>query len=114
MNDSEKSDALAEAARWFARLHRGVMTVEARAEYEIWSSDPENIAAMTEIQRSWVLVGLTNGDERQLLARSTMIGRRTFARTAVLAFLCVVSLGVGLVSYSGHSAFWTKLDWVER
>src|SRR5579872_7187327 len=114
MSGAQREEILAEAARWFARLRRGVMTVEARAEYDVWSANPENAPAMEEIERAWVLIGLTNADADEGLARRTRIERRTFARTALLALMCVVSLGLGVVSYSGHSSFWTKLDWVER
>jgi hypothetical protein len=35
-------------------------------------------------------------------------------RSALVAILCVAGLGVGMISYAGHSDFWTRLDWVER
>ncbi len=113
MTESERNQALAEAARWFASLHRGVMTVEARTEYEAWCSQPVNAAAMEQVERAWVLAGLVSGNAQYRLPVSATAGRRA-VRTAVLALMCVVSLGVGIVSYSGHSAFWTRLDWVER
>ena len=40
--------------------------------------------------------------------------RAVLARSALVAAACVICLGIGIISYSGDSSFWTKLDWVER
>ena len=109
----ERDKALPEAARWFARCHRGVMTIEEKTEFEIWRSKSGNAAAIDELEGVWEVTGLATGHFAQPVERSRA-GHRTFARTAVLAFMCVLSLGVGIVSYAGHSAFWTSLDWVQR
>lgn len=109
----ERNEGLQEAARWFARCRRGVMALEEKTEFEIWRSRPGNAAAMTEMESAWELAGLATGHFAQSAER-TPAGHRTFARTAVLAVMCVLSLGVGIVSYTGHSAFWTSLDWVQR
>lgn len=109
----ERDEALQEAARWFARCRRGVMTIEEKTEFEIWRSKRGNAAAMDELEGDWELTGLATGHFAQPAERSRA-GHRTYARTAVLAVMCVLSLGVGIVSYTGHSAFWTSLDWVQR
>lgn len=113
MAEFERDEALQEAALWFARCHRGVMTVEERAEFECWRSKRKNAAAMNELESAWELTGLARA-HFTALDEPAPEGQRTFARTAVLAVMCVLSLGVGIVTYSGHSAFWTSLDWVQR
>jgi len=109
----DRDEALQHAARWFARCHRGVMTIEEKSEFRIWRSKRGNAAAMNELEDAWELTGLAKGHFAQR-TECTPSGHRTFVRTAVLAFMCVASLGVGIVSYTGHSPFWTSLDWVQR
>jgi ferric-dicitrate binding protein FerR (iron transport regulator) len=100
-----------EAAKWFACRRRGVMTLQERADYAAWSRDPANSAAMAAMGRIWQLAGLA-GSVRAGIAG----GKRsaTPARSALLAILCVASLGAGMIAYGGHSDFWTRLDWTER
>jgi len=113
MAEFGRDAALQEAARWFARCHRAVMTIEEKTEFEIWRSKPGNAAAMDELEGAWELTGLARGHFARPAEHIPAV-QRTFARTAVLAVMCVLSLGVGIVSYTGHSAFWTSLDWVQR
>lgn len=102
-----------EAAEWFARRRRGVMTLQERADYEAWSCIPINSATMAEMERLWHLMGesepsaITGAGSVNLPAVKTR-------RSALVAILCVAGLGVGMISYAGHSDFWTRLDWVER
>src|SRR5579864_6655232 len=110
MVEFNKDSALQEAADWFARWRRGVMSVEETVEFRRWRADRRNAAAMDEIERAWTRIDLIN--HRFTAAVSTAPVRRiAFARSAVLALICVASLGVGIVSYTGHSNFWTRLDW---
>jgi transmembrane sensor len=112
MSEFGYSSSSEEAARWFARRRRGVMAVEERAEYEAWRADPRNAAAMDELEHTWALMDLVRdqfGPETAIVS-----ARPPFARSALFALMCVVSLGVGILTYSGHNAFWTRLDWVER
>jgi len=102
-----------EAAAWFARRRRGVMSIEEKADYEIWCAKPENAAAMNKMESAWALAGLAT-DYFVEPGDVSPAGRRSFARTAVLALMCVVSIGVGIVSYAGHRPFWTSLDWVQQ
>lgn len=101
------------AAEWFARRRRGVMTLQERADYEAWSRVPGNSAAMGDMERLWQVMeklqpsakrGPTPGQALPFMVR----------RSALVAILCVAVLGVGMISYAGHSDFWTRLDWVER
>jgi ferric-dicitrate binding protein FerR (iron transport regulator) len=113
MAELEQDSALHEAASWFARRQRGVMSLEERAEFERWHASRRNAAAMDEMEHAWARIDQAR-DRFTPAVSPTPVGRFAFARSAVLALLCVLSLGVGLVSYSGHSSFWTRLDWVER
>jgi transmembrane sensor len=100
-----------EAVLWFAKLHRGVMTLEERAGYEAWRRETDNAAAMAELEHIWQSLEIA----REHFEPDNSSGRRSaFARSALLAAVCVISLGIGIISYSGDSSFWTKLDWVER
>ena len=104
-----------QAARWFAISRRGVMSLEERAAYAAWQNDPRNLRAIAEFQHIWEeleFVGeliCSDGD-----AVSRVATRTKFARPALLAATCAVSLVIGVLSYSGDSAFWTALDWTAR
>jgi hypothetical protein len=39
------------------------------------------------------------------------MARQRIARSALLAVMCAVSIGIGVISYSGNHEFWTTLDW---
>ena len=100
-----------EAADWFARLRRGVMTLEERAGFEAWRRRPGNAAAMAELEHVWQSLDVAKayfGQGKPLERRAAL------ARSAWVAAACVICLGIGIISYSGDSSFWTKLDWVER
>lgn len=100
-----------EAVLWFARLHRGVMTLEERAAFDAWCQKPGNVAAMTELERVWQSAEIARDHFGPVRPAPRRIA---FARSALVAAACVISLGIGIISYSGDSSFWTKLDWVER
>jgi len=103
-----------EAARWFAMERRGVMTLDERAKLAVWRADPANAAVIAELENIWEFVEAAKDQiGSETLAASP--GRYTkVARSALIALLCVVSLGLGVISYGGDNGFWTKLDWVER
>jgi ferric-dicitrate binding protein FerR (iron transport regulator) len=87
------------------------MTLEERASYEAWRREPDNGAAMAELEQVWQSLEIA----RDHFAPGKSLPRRaTFARSALVAAACVICLGIGILSYSGDSSFWTKLDWVER
>jgi ferric-dicitrate binding protein FerR (iron transport regulator) len=87
------------------------MTVEERAVYEAWRRDPGNAASMSELEGVWQSLDVARGH----FGPETLLPRRAaFARPALIAAMCIISLGVGIMSYSGENGFWTKLDWVER
>jgi transmembrane sensor len=111
---SNSSDSLEEAARWFAKERRGVMSLEERAAFDVWRRERANAAALGELERVWALVGIAQGQFAAETTPDPATRSRRFARSALLAIVCIVSLGLGAISYSGNSNFWTKLDWLER
>ena len=113
MAELDRHTALQEASSWFARCRRGVMSVEDRAEFERWRAERRNATAMDEIERAWTRIESISDRFAPAIADAP-VRRPAFVRSAVLALICVASLGVGVVSYSGHSGFWTRLDWVAR
>lgn len=113
MSGNQQDRRFQEAAAWFARRRRAVMTIDEKTAYEIWRASRENAAALDEVERAWALAELAVGDFVHP-GETFPATRRPLARTAVLALMCVVSLGVGIVSYAGHNPFWTSLDWVQR
>jgi ferric-dicitrate binding protein FerR (iron transport regulator) len=99
------------AALWFAKCRRGVMAVEERAAFEAWKRDSANAAALAELERVWDLL---EGGEAHIASVPAPMPRQRIARSALLAVMCAVSIGIGVISYSGNHEFWTALDWVER
>lgn len=110
---SLKEHAREEAAEWFARRRRGVMTLRERADYEAWLRVPANSAAIGEMERLWQLLA---GLQPSVMPGPELkeVQPLRVRRSALVAILCVAGLGVGMISYAGHSDFWTRLDWVER
>ena len=98
-----------EAARWFAILHRGVMTLEERAAYEQWLSDETHPPALAETQRVWDLLDTSRQSMLSACARDP--GQP--ARRTMVACMCVVSFGILALSCA-HTPFWTSLNWVSR
>jgi ferric-dicitrate binding protein FerR (iron transport regulator) len=87
------------------------MALEERAAFEAWRRKPENAAAMAELEHVWRSLDVAKDHFRPDISSSR---RPAFARSALVAAACVICLGIGIISYSGDSSFWTKLDWVER
>jgi ferric-dicitrate binding protein FerR (iron transport regulator) len=107
-----EDQSLIEAAEWFACRRRGVMTLQERADYDAWCLDPVNCAVMSEVERLWGLAGLSPNVSA---SAPTPAARLTgFAQSALVAILCIASLGAGIISLRSHSEFWTRLDWSER
>jgi ferric-dicitrate binding protein FerR (iron transport regulator) len=111
---SKLLDNLEEAARWFASERRGVMSLEERAALAAWRREPANAAALAELERVWALVQVARSKFGAEASAVSETRSRRFARSALVALVCIVSLGIGAISYSGNSSFWTKLDWLER
>ena len=114
MSDMRASDRLEEAARWFAALRRGVMTVEDRARYENWVRDAANRSAMARLEGTWAALGVAEDRLQAAVRRPAPPPRARFARSALVAAMCVVSLGIGVLSYSDETGFWTTLNWTDR
>ena len=116
MSDVTSATRRQEAALWFAGSRRGVMSLEERAVYSRWRSDAVNAATLAEFEQVWDAVeqiqGAVSGSHP---AAATLPQRGTrFARPALVAAMCAVSLAIGVLSYSGDSQFWTALDWTAR
>ena len=114
MNGSRNRVRRDEAARWFAARRRGVMALDEREAYAVWLRDAANAAAMAEFERLWKLVSIaepylsaTPGGHRAVRGNSAV-------RSALVAAMCAVSIGIAALSYSGSPAFWTTLDWTDR
>ena len=115
MTDPRMSARLEEAGRWFAASRRGVMSLEERARYAGWRADANNAAAMAEFENVWDALESARDCFPPSETRAVRLGSRTrFSRPALVAALCAVSLVIGTITYSGHSAFWTTLDWTDR
>ncbi|HEX3755543.1 MAG TPA: DUF4880 domain-containing protein [Rhizomicrobium sp.] len=93
-----------EAARWFAVLHRGVMTLQERREYQAWMASRAHRVALRDAEQLWTRVGSTNRPS----------GASAGRRMMMLATLCAISLGFVVLAWTSHSAFWTGLDWTNR
>src|SRR5579862_9684779 len=98
------------AALWFAKRRRGVMTLEERAAFEAWWRVPANMAALAQFEETWDMLAEIHFAHVPAATAS----RQRVARSALLAVMCAVSIGIGVISYSGNHEFWTTLDWVER
>lgn len=91
-----------EAARWFAALRRGVMTIQEHGEYERWIAAKANRAALTRMEEVWS--GLESADPHP----AAHLGRKV-----MVAALCA-TLGMELLTLTSNSSFWTSLDWANR
>jgi ferric-dicitrate binding protein FerR (iron transport regulator) len=107
-------DRLREAARWFAARRRGVMTVEERALYEDWVSDVNNVSAIARMEQAWKALGVAEHRMQGVGKVPSLPSRSRLARPALLAAMCVVSLGIGVLSYADDTGFWTTLNWTDR
>lgn len=114
MSDILAQDRLQEAARWFASRRRGVMTLEERALYETWAQNAANAAAMARLERTWSSLDVARDHLSGAAREPAPQPRSRLARPALLAAMCVLSLGIGVLSYSDDTGFWTTLNWTDR
>jgi len=114
MSTSFHPAAEEEAALWFAKRRRGVMTLEERAALQAWQREPANEAAMAELDKTWAHVQMAQGHIGPARAFAEPARAPKIARSALLAVMCAVTIGAGVISYSGNRDFWTSLDWVDR
>lgn len=103
-----------EAALWFAKRRRGVMALEERAAFQAWNASPANAAAMAELEETWAALQMAQGHIGPAPAFVPQARVPKIARSALLAAMCAVTIGAGVISYSGNRDFWTSLDWVDR
>ncbi len=102
-----------EAANWFAARHRGVMSLEERRAYEEWVAEKPHASAMAEMQKTWDWLSVAQNEFANAAVPVRAI-RRAQANPALVAAMCVLCLGIGILSYSGDNQFWTTLDWTAR
>ena len=91
-----------EAAHWFAVLRRGVMTLEERDAYREWLRRRENRQELAAMDALWLAL---DGAAMPTPSRPRIVLKVTFAA------ICVLSLGLGIVSSAAGESFWTGLDW---
>jgi ferric-dicitrate binding protein FerR (iron transport regulator) len=113
MSNRDFSQREEEAALWFAKRRRGVMTLEERAAFETWRRERPNAAAMAELESVWGALQMAQGHIGPTSPAHAARAPR-IARSAVLAVMCAASIAIAVISYSGHRDFWTSLDWVDR
>jgi ferric-dicitrate binding protein FerR (iron transport regulator) len=94
-----------EAARWFASLRRGLMTLEERTALEQWMRRRENRDALATMGDLWQSLEGTVPPQAQ---------RPRTALKLAFAAICVLSLGTGIMSSMQGASFWTSLDWTSR
>lgn len=103
-----------DAAAWFAKQRRGVMTLEEREAFALWRRDPANAAAYAELEQVWELLHAAQPRFAPAAVSATPTPRQRIARSALIAVVCAASIGLGVLSLSGNPEFWTTLDWVDR
>jgi ferric-dicitrate binding protein FerR (iron transport regulator) len=101
-----------EAARWFAAVRRGVMSLEERAALGDWLADRKNAAAMAQMERTWTVLEDMRPEITGAPAAEAMPPAQT--RAMMFAMACVASICICLLSYSGDQQFWMALDWASR
>ncbi|MGE5500767.1 MAG: FecR family protein [Ignavibacteriales bacterium] len=90
-----------EAAAWFAALRRGPMTLDERAAFDAWRSDPKNQAALGGMHELWgELSGLR--DMGVTAPKPARPGRRWAAIAASVAVL-IGGASVALLHPFGHT-----------
>lgn len=101
-----------EAARWFAIVHRGLMTQDERAAFQTWLHDAVNAAAFDRLEVIWQDLGGVGAVEPQAdsIPADSVISSRP-ARFA--AMLSAASLLFGVL-YRFDGSWWTTLDWWSR
>jgi ferric-dicitrate binding protein FerR (iron transport regulator) len=104
---------LNDAAHWFAARRRGLMSLEERRDFNAWMAEGDNAGVLAEMEHVWACL---DGAEAEFAHAKVPPPRRAQLRAnrALVAAMCVVSLGIGILSYSGDAQFWTSLDWTDR
>lgn len=90
-----------EAAAWFAALRRGPMTLDERAAFDAWRSDPKNQAALAGMHELWGEMSALR-DLGVAAPRPARPVRRWAAIAASVAVLAGVA-GVGVFNPFGHT-----------
>jgi transmembrane sensor len=105
----EDSTPLKEAARWFAVIRRNVMSMDERQSFEQWMTDPDNRAALAQMERSWDIAGQLTPDAAGPARAEPAV--RVSRRTAMgVAGGLAASLAVGFVA-ADKSGLLSRLGW---
>ena len=85
-----RSDERREAADWFAKQKRAVMSVEERGDFDAWRQNPRNLAALNAMHELWGEMAALKGAEPALEARP--LRRRVLGGAAVAASIALGGL----------------------
>ena len=112
---SERNDMSREetAATWFAARRRGLMSLDERRGMESWLAEAANADALSELERTWNWLACAQGEFADAKT-SLYASARARPNRALVAAMCALCLGIGILSYSGDNQFWTTLDWSAR
>jgi len=72
------------------------------------------VSAMARLEQTWATVGAAEDLMPGIGKVSSSQPRSHLARSALLAAMCAVSLGIGVLSYADDTGFWTTLNWTDR
>jgi len=94
----------AAASNWFSLRRSGTMTPEAEAELEGWLTDPDNLAAFTDVEATWALVDAARDDPAMLAMREAAerahrpVRRRWAIGGAIAASLAAAAVALPILS----------------
>jgi len=110
-----------ESARWFAALRRGVMSQDERDAYRAWICEPENAAAIADLQSLWDMLGSDSAVSASLAGKTDMATTEKVDQqsaplrlTRLAVTLSAASLAIAMLSSQLNSSWWTTLDWWSR
>jgi hypothetical protein len=90
------------------------MTLTERAGYERWLADDANKAAMAEMNGLWAILDGVAREEGSPEMATSGRAASAVARRVMVGVVSAVSLSIVVLSFAGHSGFWTSLDWLNR
>lgn len=111
MKDLSTSSDIDQAARWFAAMRRGVMSLDERDSLHRWRSHPANDSELRRLEAIWRALDGTTGRRPSRSPRP----RAALARSAmVVVVVGMVLFGAESLPRLGPPQAWTELDWWSR
>jgi transmembrane sensor len=86
----------AEAAVWHTRLERGELTPYESAKYKVWSADPINARALSQVRRVWDAMGGRMSSRSPAMSVPASRIRKYWAVSATAAVLACLALSWAL------------------